>query len=152
MGETPWKFESSRPHHSFHFCKTDALNNNNGGCVVRTLIAAALLSAAFALPASAQSVGGKYNVKGTNFDGSPYEGTAVISRSSDSTCRIHWQTGGSTSDGFCMFADRSLAAAYKLGDDVGLVLYELQPDGSLRGYWTIADKSGSGTETLIPFK
>jgi len=119
---------------------------------MRILIAAVVLTAGFAATASAQSVGGKYDVHGTNFDGSSYEGTAVINRSSDSTCRIHWQTGSSSSDGFCMLANKSLAAAYKLGDDVGLVLYELQSDGSLKGYWTIADKSGSGTETLTPAK
>ena len=118
---------------------------------MRALTGAAVLMAAFATAASAQSVGGKYSVSGTNFDGSPYKGTATITASSKSTCRIHWQTG-STSDGFCMLADNSLAAAYKMGDDVGLVLYELQPDGSLKGWWTIADKSGSGTETLTPFK
>jgi hypothetical protein len=118
---------------------------------MRTSIGAALLTVAFTTAASAQSVGGKYDVHGTNFDGSTYGGTAVITRSSDSTCRIHWQTG-STSDGFCMLANNSLAAAYKMGDAVGLVLYELQPDGVLKGYWTIADKAGSGTENLIPFK
>ena len=119
---------------------------------MRTLLAAVMLTAGFATVASAQSVGGKYKVQGTNFDGSAYGGTAVISRSSDSTCRIHWTTGSSSSDGFCMLANKSLAAAYRLGDDVGLVLYELQPDGTLKGYWTIADKAGSGTETLIPSK
>ena len=116
------------------------------------LPAAALIAATvFAFPAAAQSVGGKYNVHGTNFDGSPYEGTAVVNRSSDSTCRIHWDTG-STSNGICMLAGKSFAAAYSMGKDVGLVVYELQPDGALKGYWTIADKSGSGTETLTPVK
>ena len=119
---------------------------------MRVLFGAALLTAAFAASASAQSVGGKYTVKGTNFDGSSYDGTAVITRSSDTTCRVHWETGSSSSDGFCMLANKSLAAAYKLGDDVGLVLYELQPDGSLKGFWTIADKSGAGTEILTPAK
>jgi len=118
---------------------------------MRMLLAAALLTAGFAAAASAQSVGGKYDVHGTNFDGSPYDGTAVISRSSDSTCRIHWKTG-STSDGICMLAGRSFAAAYELGKNVGLVVYELRPDGSLKGHWTIADQSGSGTETLTPVK
>ena len=115
------------------------------------LIGAAMLVAAFATTASAQSVGGKYNVSGTNFNGSSYEGTATITRSSDTTCRIHWETG-STSEGICMLANKSLAAAYKMGDDVGLVLYQLQPDGALKGVWTIADKSGAGTETLTPLK
>jgi hypothetical protein len=118
---------------------------------MRILIGAALLTFGFAAAASAQSVGGKYEVKGTNFDGSPYSGMATITRSSDSTCRIRWETG-STSDGICMLANASLAAAYKMGDAVGLVLYDLQSDGSLKGVWTIADKSGAGTENLTPVK
>ena len=105
-----------------------------------------------ALPAVAQSVGGKYAVEGTNFDGSPYSGTATITPSSDSTCRIQWKTGDSSSSGFCMLANKAFAAAYKLGGGVGLVVYELQPDGSLKGYWTIADKPGAGTEKLTPEK
>src|SRR5579884_4087797 len=100
--------------------------------------------------AAAQSVGGEYKVKGTNFDGSPYSGTATMTASSNSTCRIAWKTGGSSSQGFCMLAGGSLAAAYKLGESVGLVLYELQSDGTLKGVWTIADKAGAGTETLTP--
>jgi hypothetical protein len=119
---------------------------------MRALIGAAFLIMTFAAAASAQTVGGKYNVNGTNFDGSAYEGTATITRSSNSTCRIHWQTG-STSEGFCMLSNGALAAAYKMDDgSVGLVLYQLQPDGTLKGIWTIADKSGAGTETLTPFK
>jgi len=116
--------------------------------VVTALAAVLLLSS----PAMAQHVGGKYRVAGTNFDGSPYHGTAVIAPSSNSTCRIEWQTGGTASAGFCMLAHGSLAAAYKLNNSVGLVLYELQPDGSLKGTWTIADKAGSGTEVLTPEK
>ncbi len=100
--------------------------------------------------ASAQTVGGRYKVQGTNFDGSSYSGTATISRSSNTTCRIEWKTGGTSSSGFCMLSSGSLAAAYKLGSSVGLVLYELQSDGKLNGVWTIADKSGAGTEVLTP--
>jgi hypothetical protein len=111
-------------------------------------LAAAALLASSAL--AAEHVGGTYKVKGTNFDGSPYSGTATITPSSNSTCRIEWKTGGTTSSGFCMLAAGSLAAAYKLNDSVGLVLYELQDDGSLKGVWTIADKSGAGTEVLTP--
>ena len=118
---------------------------------MRTLVGAAVLVFGFAAAASAQNVGGKYTVQGTNFDGSPYSGTATITRSSNSTCRMHWETG-STSDGICMLANASLAAAYKMGDAVGLVLYDVQSDGTLKGVWTIADKSGAGTETLTPAK
>jgi hypothetical protein len=117
---------------------------------MRTFLLTLMAAAILASPALAQHVGGKYRVKGTNFDGSPYGGTATISRSSNSTCRIEWRTGSTTSSGFCMLAGEALAAAYKLNDSVGLVLYELQRDGSLKGIWTIADKPGSGTEVLTP--
>ena len=120
---------------------------------MRIMIAAVVGAAlAFSPNAFGQTVGGEYQVKGTNFDGSAYGGTAQITPSSDSTCRIEWKTGGSGSAGFCMLAGDALAAAYKLGDAVGLVLYKLQPDGSLKGVWTIADKPGAGTEVLTPAK
>jgi len=119
---------------------------------MRTLIAALALAALSATGASGQSVNGRYNAEGTNRDGSSYSGTATITRSSNTTCRIDWKTGTSSSSGFCMFSKGSLAAAYKLGNSVGLVLYELQPDGSLTGIWTVADQPGAGTEVLTPLK
>lgn len=119
---------------------------------MRTLIAALAIAALTSTTAFAQSVGGRYRAEGTNFDGSPYSGTATITRSSNTTCRIDWQTEGTSSSGFCMLAKGALAAAYKLGNAVGLVLYELQPNGSLVGVWTIADKSGAGSETLTPIR
>jgi len=112
----------------------------------------ALLAVLWPAAVMAQTVGGTYNVAGTNFDGSAYSGTATITPSSNSTCRIEWKTGSTDSQGFCMLNDKALAAAYKLNDSVGLVVYELQEDGSLKGVWTIADKPGAGTETLTPAK
>jgi hypothetical protein len=109
-------------------------------------LAAIALSTA---PAAAQSVGGAYSVSGTNFNGSSYSGTATIT-ASGSGCRIVWQTGSTSSQGTCMLANRAFAAHYRLGNEWGLVVYELQPDGSLKGWWTIVDKSGVGTETLTP--
>ena len=102
-------------------------------------------------PAAAQTVGGQYQVSGTNPNGSRYQGTATITPSSDSTCRIVWHTG-STSTGICMLAGKAFAASYVLGGKVGLVVYELQADGSLKGVWTMADQPGSGTEVLTPAK
>jgi hypothetical protein len=119
---------------------------------MRIWIAALAVAALSSTAAFAQDVGGAYKVEGTNFDGSAYAGTARITPSSNSTCRIEWKTGGSTSTGFCMLSSGALAAAYKLGNSVGLVLYDLQSDGTLKGVWTIADKSGAGTETLTPAK
>jgi len=113
-----------------------------------------LLSCAFALasilPAAAQSIGGKYNVEGTNLDGSPYNGTAEITLTSDTTCVIEWVTGGSTSQGICMRNDDAFSAGYVLGEAIGLVVYKVSEDGSMEGLWTIAGKSGNGTEHLTP--
>jgi len=118
---------------------------------MRAFVLALLLTAGWASLAAAQSVAGKYTVHGKNIDGSPYGGTATITPSSDSTCRVVWKTG-STSNGICMLAGKSFAAAYVLNKSFGLVLYELQDDGSLKGTWTIADEPGNGTETLVPVK
>lgn len=91
-----------------------------------------------------------FTVKGTNPNGSPYGGTAWIAPTSDATCKIAWQTGSSTSEGFCMVSGDVLTAAYILGEVVGLVIYKIKPDGTLDGTWTIADKPGVGTEVLTP--
>lgn len=58
-----------------------------------------------------QSIGGTYTVAGTNFDGSKYGGEATITLTSDTTCTIHWETGGSSSDGICMRNDNAFSPA-----------------------------------------
>jgi hypothetical protein len=115
---------------------------------MRAVVLGALLAATITT-AAAQDVSGSYQVQGTNFDGSPYSGTAEITATSESTCRIEWDTG-SISSGICMVNQNAFAAGYVLGDVVGLVIYEIMPDGSMHGTWTIADSPGVGTETLIP--
>lgn len=113
-------------------------------------IAFALAFVGLALPASAQSIGGTYTVSGTNFDGSRYGGEAEIVLTSQTTCVIHWTTGGTTSDGICMRNGTAFSAGYVMGNDIGLVVYQVKPDGTLDGLWTIAGKEGNGTEVLTP--
>ena len=120
-----------------------------GARSVRAFLLGPLLATGIAGVASAQSVGGNYSVSGTNPDGSAYTGTAHITLK-ESACRISWQTGSTTSEGVCMLANNAFAAFYKLGSAFGLVVYELQPDGKLKGYWRIVDKEGVGGEVLIP--
>ena len=117
---------------------------------MKTFAAACLLSLAAAFPAAAQSIGGTYTVEGTNFDGSPYSGTAEIVLTSETTCVIQWITGGTTSQGICMRNDDAFSAGYVLGDAIGLVVYKVAADGSMHGLWTIAGKEGNGTEVLTP--
>jgi hypothetical protein len=114
---------------------------------MRRLILALLVSTA-ASAASAQDVGGSYTVRGTNPNGQQYSGTAEITPSG-SACRITWHTGSTSSSGICMLANKAFAASYILQGKQGLVIYELQPNGSLKGWWTIADSSGVGTEALF---
>lgn len=105
--------------------------------------------AAVASTAGAQTVSGRYSVVGKNFNGSPYMGTAHVTPTG-STCRIAWQTGESTSEGLCMQSGKTFTAFYKLGADYGMVIYDLQSDGSLAGRWSIAGREGVGTELLTP--
>jgi hypothetical protein len=122
-------------------------NPRKGSATMRPLIIAGILVIAVAGSASAQSVGGPYTVKGTNPDGSSYGGTAVITPRGDG-CHIAWDVG-SQWQGLCMLNGDALAASYSSGKSSGLLIYKLQPDGTLRGVWVLND-GGTGTETLIP--
>ncbi len=106
-----------------------------------------LMSAPWAL---AQDIGGHYRVKGTNLDGTIYEGDAQITKTSEYTCEIVWRTGGSTSDGICMRDGNAFTAGYELNGKVGLVIYLVQDDGTLEGTWTVAGVNAVGTEILTP--
>ena len=113
------------------------------------MMALALGVSLFAGAAMAQDIGGSYNVSGTNHDGSTYNGTAEITLTSETTCEIVWKTGSTTSTGICSRNDDAFAAAYVLEEAVGLVIYKVQPDGTLNGLWTIAGEGGTGTEVLM---
>lgn len=116
-----------------------------------TLLAAATAAAAL-VPVTAAAFEGRYQVQGTNIDGSPYSGEAEIILTSDSTCEIRWFTGPTVSEGICMRYGNAFAASYVLGGAVGLVIYEILPSGALDGIWTISGTNGSGTETLMPMR
>ena len=116
------------------------------------ILCALLFSAFFVAPASAIDFEGKYKVEGTNINGTTYAGEATIEITSETTCEIHWTTGATTSDGICMRNDDSFAAAYKMQDQVGLIIYKVSPEGVLNGVWTIAGNGGAGTEILTPIK
>jgi len=120
---------------------------------MRLMITGCLFAAAcFAItaPAAAQSIGGRYIVQGQNLNGTTYDGTAEIVVTSQNTCRITWITGNTTSQGICMRNGVAFSAGYALQGKVGLVIYEIKPDGVMEGIWTIADIAGIGRERLIP--
>ncbi|OJU04978.1 MAG: hypothetical protein BGN83_06115 [Rhizobium sp. 63-7] len=116
---------------------------------MKKLLVSAMLVLGMAVPVAAQTVSaGTYNVEGTNLDGSSYEGTATITLASETTCVIEWKTGSTNSQGVCMLNGDAFAAAYVLGDAIGLIVYKVTGDGTLDGAWTITGKDGSGTEKL----
>lgn len=117
---------------------------------MKKLIGLTILGITLAAPLAAQTLAGTYSVSGTNFDGSPYGGTAKVAITSDTSCAISWVNGDSTSSGICMRSGNVFAAGYQLGDQVGMVIYRIQPDGSLDGLWTISRMDGVGTEVLTP--
>ena len=120
---------------------------------MKIMIAAALAVACLAVPAQAQSnIGGRYQVNGKNPNGSTYSGTAEIIVTSSNTCRINWVTGNTTSTGICMRNKNIFSAAYRLGNSVGLVIYEIRPEGIIDGLWTVADQNGVGTEVMTPMR
>jgi hypothetical protein len=67
------------------------------------VLVAGLAAGPAALPtaASAQSIGGRYQVQGKNPNGSGYAGQAEIIVTTENTCRIVWNTGGQISRGIC---------------------------------------------------
>ena len=117
---------------------------------MRILIPGLVLALGLASPASAQTVNGAYAVTGTNADGSGYSGTAEIAWNG-MACSISWQTG-SSSAGTCLQTGKAFGASYQLGNVTGIAVYEVQPDGTLKGQWTTVGTSGIGTETLTPSK
>ena|SRR5437867_10472534 len=117
---------------------------------MRAAIIALILLAGGAMPALAQSIAGRYEVRGTNPNGSAYSGTADIVQTSASTCRINWHVG-SEWRGICMLSGDVFAAAYHSGNSSGLLIYRRQADGRLAGEWTIG-AGANGTETLIPLR
>ena len=102
------------------------------------------------LPVPALAVEGDYIVAGTNLDGSSYAGTAVIARTSDTTCAIEWTTGASACKGICMLEGDVLVASYVMSGVIGLVVYHLLNDGTLYGRWTTSGQDGSGIDILTP--
>ena len=120
---------------------------------MKIAIVASVLLASLTVVAHAQSIpAGRYQVAGKNPNGTTYSGTAEIQATSNNTCRIAWITGSTTSTGICMRNRAVFSAAYRLGNSVGLVIYEIKPDGGLEGIWTVADQNGSGSEVLTPLR
>ncbi|QCK88260.1 hypothetical protein E8L99_22110 [Phreatobacter aquaticus] len=114
-------------------------------------IAAAAITVACLSGASAQEIGGRYQVQGQNANGSTYQGVAEISGTAGGNCAIRWSiTNTPPTQGFCMRQGNVFSAAYRMGNAIGLVVYRLADGGALEGTWSIAGQEGVGKERLVP--
>ena len=98
--------------------------------MMRTVFALfCLLALAVAARADTLMLAPKYDVAGTNPNGSKYAGTATIEVISDTTFAIRWEIGSSVFKGFGMRMNDSLAATYMIGGDPGLIIYKVDDSG-----------------------
>src|ERR1700687_1394752 len=91
----------------------------------------------------------KYDVVGTNPDGSKYTGTATVKLLSDTTFAIDWSIAGTHYKGFGMRRNDAVAATYTIDGQPGLIVYKVEGDG-FDGLWAVRGQNGSGTEHLAP--
>jgi hypothetical protein len=114
----------------------------------RPLLALALLLA-LASPALAQRAG-LYNVNGTNPDGTAYTGVLQLRQVGIVSWLVLWQVGAERIEGAGMSSGNTFAVTYPAGNTQGFGIYEILPDGTMTGQWTLVGSSGIGTETLVP--
>lgn len=115
---------------------------------IRPVLCALLLGLCIALPARAQQ-SGIYNVTGVNLDGTPYTGLAQLRQSGLASFTIVWRIGTDVIEGVGFASGRTIAVAYGLAQRPGVGIYQLNPDGSMDGEWTIIGAPAIGRERLV---
>ena len=110
-----------------------------------------VLALPLALAASALAgVAGTYAGHGENPPGGsgPYDCEVVISQSGD-IYSVQWYFGGQLGyDGVGIMKNGLLCVGYAASGGYGVVVYEVQADGSLAGVWATPGFTDVGTETL----
>lgn len=107
-------------------------------------IASPLSLLVFAASVSAADLPGEYAVDGRNPDGKPYKGVLTVEPRGDAW-RFEWRAG-TESSGIGVDIASKIAVAVG-GDQCAIVLYRVQPDGSLQGVWTSPLGGAVGSET-----
>ncbi len=98
-------------------------------------------------PATPPDIAGKYNVVGSNPDGSPYRGTLEIIPHGD-VYQFRW-SAGTQYDGIGVANGNVVAVAFANGENgkgCGVVDYEITSDGALDGKWGYWGTNEVGTE------
>ena len=118
------------------------------------LLAAALFAGALPalFPAAATAEGpGRYSVAGTNTkDKETYQGTAMITKTGNSTWQVVETIGNDTLEGFGIGDGKVIAVSYATDAGTQLALYTANADGSYTGIWAGEDDNEISSETLKP--
>lgn len=119
--------------------------------MIRQILCAVVFLAAVAVAhAEPLMLAKSYDAAGTNPDGSKYTGTVSIKLISDTTFAIEWNIGGELYKGFGMRRNDTLAATYTVGGEPGLMIYQVDDKGVMRGAWAVRGENGNGSELLTP--
>ncbi len=98
-------------------------------------------------PATPPDIAGKYNVVGSNPDGTPYRGTLGVIPHGD-VFQFRW-SAGTQYDGIGVANGNVVAVAFANGENgkgCGVVDYEIRSDGALDGKWGYWGTNEAGTE------
>jgi hypothetical protein len=111
-----------------------------------------LAFALVAMTASAESLklSAHYKAVGKNPDGSAYAGAVAVDILSDTTFAIQWTIDGTIYKGFGMRRNDALAATYTIDGEPGLIIYQVDADGTMNGLWAVRGQTGNGSERLTP--
>jgi hypothetical protein len=99
-----------------------------------------------ALPAAAQIREGAYDIEGTNPDGSVYQGQFLLQPGPGGSWLANWQVANERIMGLGLIHGGVLAVSFVVNGRPGVSVFEVEPDGRLRGSWTTG--GGVGTEML----
>jgi len=128
-------------------CKSTNTSNNPAQSSQSTSSTSTSTSSTSSAPATRANIAGKYNIVGTNPNGSVYRGALEVIEHGD-VYQFRWNAGNQY-DGVGVVNGNVVAVSFAGGPNgtgCGVVDYNIQSDGSLIGRWGNWGKDEAGTE------
>ena len=94
----------------------------------------------------------KYDLVGTNANGSRYTGIVQMMQDGPGTFRVRWMVNNGTVEGVGIKTGNILSAAYLEGGKITVCHYVIDQNGLMQGRWTLQGTRATGTEVLTPSK
>ncbi|HEV8587713.1 MAG TPA: hypothetical protein VGQ72_02470 [Pyrinomonadaceae bacterium] len=128
-------------------CKSTNTSNNPAQSSQSTSSTSTSTSSTNSAPATHANIAGKYNIVGTNPNGTAYRGELQVIEHGD-VYQFRWNAGNQY-DGVGVVNGNVVAVSFAGGPNgtgCGVVDYNIQSDGSLIGRWGYWGKDEAGTE------